>query len=324
MNRFAFFFSVLALTGCSALESDLGSFTNSSDACDPRGTPQRGANLTIHFRNTTPHINQDMRLAIEVADHSVEALAVISTFNDPNLDLVLPEMMTNDPATLAFWADTNANGVFDSLNPPDSGVIMMADSGADAGVPLTTSPDHQWFRPICPNGEMTFTHTTPFQDIQHATSNGSVFRFLIPPDFLPSATAPDHHLLERFAMAVWAVQFDDSGRQTRVYYRWHPYVAIAGTTPTQRTGPLGDVFQIGGNVLGEHRGAIDQGSMYEVHFVIDVDADGQMDGHDTDDYNCVWMDQTAPGTDPWNFDPTMAGGGLMANCDDNGFDPTMQ
>jgi len=324
MNRAFLACLVVALTGCSAVVADLGSFGNAADACDPRGTAHVGDNLTIHFRNTTAHVNQDMRFAIEVGDHNVEALAVVSAFIDPDETIVLPEIMTNEPSTLAFWADTNANGVFDQLNPPDASMPIL-DAAADAGPIGSVAPDHQWFRPICPNGDMTFTHTTPFQDISHATSTGAVFRFLIPPTFLPTATDPNHHLFENFAMAAWVVQVDMQ-RQARVYYLWHPYVALGGVTPTQRTGPTNNYFQVGGNVLSEPRGAIDQGSTYEVHFVIDVDGDGRMDGHDTDDYNCVWMDQAVMprGADPWEFDPTnVTRGAGLSHCDTNGFDPTM-
>jgi hypothetical protein len=86
--------------------------------------------------------------------------------------------------------------------------------------------------------------------------------------------------------------------------------------PPQRPPPTS--FQVGGNVLGEMRGAIDAGELYEIHFVIDADDDGEFGSRG--DYNCVWMDQAMPsgtGTDPnlWDYVPNLAG------CDANGFDP---
>lgn len=287
---------VLALGGCTAVVSDLNNFTNSTDACDPRGTQHLGDDLEIQFFNTNAHVNQDMRFAVEVGtDRSIEAMFVVSTFDDANLDLFIPEILPAAPATLAFWADNNGVPGFQAL-PDDP----------------TMQPDHQWFRPICPNGQMTFTHTTPFQDIQEASSTGAVFRFEIPTEL----QRPE--LFDNFRMAAWAVRVNDLGRQTRAYYRWSPLVALSPgmPIPAQRTPPA--FFQVGGNVLGEMRGAIDAGEIYEVHFVIDVDDDDEFGGGS--DYDCVWMNQAMPtgtGTDPnlWDYVPDLAG------CDTNGFDP---
>ena len=91
------------------------------------------------------------------------------------------------------------------------------------------------------------------------------------------------------------------------------------TAPPQRPPPA--TFQVGGNVLGEARGAIDGGEVYEVHFVIDADDDGQFGT--TGDYNCVWDNQAMPTPPPtpgvWDFTPPAP---FMAACDANGFDPT--
>jgi hypothetical protein len=304
MNRVSTFFVVLALAGCSAAVSDLNNFMNASDACDPRPVQHLGGDLDIQFQNTNAHINQDLRFAVEVGvERNVEALAVVSAFSDANQLIHIPEMMPADPATLAFWADSNGHLGFDQLDPPD------ASGMADAGPPLGI--DHQWFRPVCPSGHVTFTHTTPFQDISRATSTGSIYRFHIPVELQTSA------LFDNYAMATWAVRVNET-RQTRVYYQWHPFVALGGTTPPQRTPPT--AFQVGGNVLGESRGAIDSGETYEVHFVIDVNHDGQFGGTSGTDYTCVWTDQIAVGA-TWEFDPATIGGGLAAICDDNGFDP---
>ncbi len=309
MKRILPFLVAIALAGCTAAVSDLGGFSNYGDACDPRPTQHRGADLRIQFVNTTPHINQDMRFAIEVgADRNVEALAIVSTFSDPQLVLELPEMMPTDPSTLAFWADTNGDGVFEPTVQPDMGMLPDAGPDTDAAV-VPYQIDHQWFRPICRDGNITFTHSTPFQDISHATSNGSIFRFVLPADLRAAPT-----LFQTHAMAAWAVEVDENNqRQGRVYYQWHPYVAIAGTTPMQRAAPM--FFNVGGNVGTESRGAIDAGSMYEVHFSIDADHDGHFGG--TEDYNCVWRNQQASGA-IWAFDPSaMPGMGLQDVCDPN-------
>jgi hypothetical protein len=291
--------AMLALGGCTAVVSDLNGFNNDADACDPRGTPHIGQDLDIQFVNTMAHVNQDMRFAIEVGpDHSVEALAVVSAFDNPNELLHFPEMIPGpDPATLAFWADSNMMPGFQML--PDMGT--------------TDLPDHQWFRPICPNGQMTFTHTTPFQDIHHATSTGAIFRFHIP------AEIQRQPLFDHFRMAAWAVRIQDNGaRQTRAYYQWQPLVALSPGMPTPTQRPVPMFFQVGGNVIAESRGAIDSGEIYEVHFVIDADSDG--DFGTTGDYNCVWMNQAMPSMPAeagvWDFDQPLTG-----NCDPNGFDP---
>jgi len=289
-------FVLVVLGGCTAAVSDLNGFTNSTDACDPRGTQHLGEDLDIQFFNTNAHINQDIRFAVEVGpDRSIEAMFVVSAFDDPNLLLHVPGVLPAAPATLAFWADSNLTPGFQALS-----------------VDPSMQPDHQWFRPICPNGQMTFTHTTPFQDIQDATSTGAVFRFEIPVSF----QRPE--LFDHRRMAAWAVLVDDAGRQTRAFYRWAPFVALSPGMPVPAQRPPPAFFQVGGNVLGEMRGTIDSGSIYEIHFVIDADDDD--DFGTTGDYNCVWMNQAMPtgaGTDPnlWDYVPDLSA------CDPNGFDP---
>src|ERR1041385_6735964 len=110
-------------------------------------------------------------------------------------------------------------------------------------------------RPVKPNGGMTFTHTTPFQNVQQALSTGAIFDFQIPPELQRG------ELFDSFHMWVRATQLadDDPDKevQTRAYFRWSPLVpAAAGfAAPEQRDPPKH--FQVGGNALGEPRGAID-------------------------------------------------------------------
>lgn len=281
----------ISLGSCTLAVSDLNNLGNSADACDPRGAPRVGQDLDIQFFNTVAHVNQDMRFAVEVGPtHSVEAMFVVSAFDDPNLRIIVPEVLPSSPATLAFWADVNGSGMLD----------------ANA---------HQWFRPICPDGQVTFTHTTPFQDVSVVSSHGATFVFHIP------VAIQRHAVFDNFRVAMWAVQTDMVGRQTRVYYEWAPFVAPSPgfPVPAQRTPPT--QFQVGRNVAGAGRGAIDMGGLYEIHFVIDSN-------HDTDfepalDFSCVWPMQRMP-TDPtmtmngaqWDFVPD------LSVCDRHGFDPT--
>lgn len=302
---------VLLLGGCTAAVSDLNGFSNYSDACDPRGTQHLGDDLSLQFFNMTPHVNQQIFAAVEVgAGRNIEAMFVIDRLTDlsnptaasrgassANLLLEIPEMMPADPATLAFWA-----------NSVDPEVVHFDPIMMDG----TTAPDHQWTRPVCPDGQMTFTHTTPFQSVQEALSTGAIYHFQIPTEIQRS------ELFDNFTMATWAVRVNDAGRQTRVYYRWSPFVALAPGMPVPAQRPPPTELKVGGNALGEPRGAIDVGELYEVHFVIDVDHDGHMGS--AGDYVCVWENQVMPtGGDPtnWMYVPDLRA------CDaPSGFDPT--
>ncbi len=295
------------LVSCTAAVSDLNGFSNYGDACDPRGTQHLGDDLDLQFFNMTPHVNQTIFAALEVGnDENIEAMFVIDRLTDlsnpvaasrgtssANLLLNIPEILPADPATLAFWAN--------SVDPEVVHFDPITSDGA---------PDHQWTRPICPDGDVTFTHTTPFQSVQDAVSTGAIWHFNIP----TAIQRPE--LFDNFTMAAWAVRVNGLGRQTRVFYRWSPFVALAPgmQVPTQRTPPT--QFQVGGNALGEPRGAIDVGELYEVHFVIDVDHDGELGS--AGDYVCQWDDQSMPTSDPgnWFYDPD------LAPCDaPSGFDP---
>lgn len=311
MNRFVSIGLSLALVpvlaSCTAAVSDLNGFSNYGDACDPRGAQHLGDDLHLQFFNMTPHVNQQIFATLQVGDQrNVEAIFVIDRLTDlsnpvegargtssANLLLDIPEIMPADPTTLAFWAN--------SVDPD----IVRFDSLMD------TSPDHQWTRPVCPDGDVTFTHTTPFQSVLGAVAVGAVWHFMV-----PGPTEIDDAVFDNFTMAAWAVRVNALGRQTRAYYRWSPYVALAPgmPVPPQRDRPA--QFQVGRNALGEERGAIDQGELYEVHFVIDVDHDGELGS--AGDYVCVWEDQQMPNSDPvnWVYAPD------LSVCDaPAGFDP---
>lgn len=273
------------LCACSAQVSDLDDLQTDSDACDPRGRTELGTTLDLTFKSVTPHVNQDMFLAItQGRERNVEAMVVLSTLNDPNLHLVVPKLLPAGTSELAFWAD----GEPDGFDPIDS----------------SNNPDHQWIRPVCPNGKQTFTHTTPFQDIEGAIATGAVFVFEIP------ELLRRQRLFERYRMWVRATKLADDDRsteeQTRAYFRWSPFVDPAGPTDAPAQRPAPETFQVGDNVLGEGRGPIDTFSYYNIEFVIDVDDDGALGG---DDFVCRYQEQRAPGGNTWKFK------GDVTSCD---------
>jgi len=294
MRRTLFFIS-LVISGCTAQVSDLDDLQVDDDACDARGSAERGTNLDLQFIGVSPHVNQDMFFAVTVGEErNIEAMMVLSTLDDADLHLIVPKLLPQGPSELAFWADSEPSG-FDSIPEEDE----------------TGSIDHQWTRPICPNGELVFTHTTPFQDVQDALSTGAIFRFVIPGAIQREA------LFDNLQMWVSAIQLDDNDQskevQTRAYFRWSPLVApVRGAdVPPQRIVPT--QFQVGGNALGEPRGAIDKRSFYRIEFVIDVDGNGELSNRD---YVCSYERQQAPDEMTWVFTPD------LSECDaPSGFDP---
>lgn len=295
MRRTLFFLSFV-LGACTAQVSDLDDLEVNEDACDPRGDSERGTDLDLQLLGLTPHVNQDMFFSVTVnpVERNVEAIIVLSSLDDPDLRLVVPKLLPGGPAELAFWADSLPMG-FDEIN----------NSGA--------AVDHQWTRPICPNGKMTFTHDTPFQSVVDATSTGAVFQFVFPDD-----VATNEDLFGTFRMWVSAILLDENDPseevQTRVFYRWAPRVALPGSddVPPQRL-PTDGLFQMGGNALGERRGAIDQLSLYRIELVIDLDEDGVRSGGD---FVCSFEREQAPDAITWTFRADFSG------CDKpDGFDP---
>jgi hypothetical protein len=282
-------------TGCTAVVSDLEELETDADACDPRGTADLGTDLDLRFRGMVPHLNQDLFFAVTVGEErSIEAMMVIAGLDDPDLELTVPRFLPGSPSELAFWADSAPNG-FDPINGD--------------GDPI----DHQWTRPVCPNGEMTFTHTTPFQDVQDAISTGAIFRFVIPEEIRRPA------LFDHLHMWVRAVKLADDDlsveEQTRAYFRWAPTVSPGGNEPPPPPRSPPEAFEVGGNALGEPRGAIDTLSFYRIEFVIDVDATGDLSGGD---YVCQYARRQAPDAMVWEFVPD------LSLCDPpDGFDPEM-
>lgn len=283
------------LGACAAQVSDLDELEVDTDACDPRGAARRGTDFTMQFVDVTPHVNQNMFFAVTVGEErSIEAMMVLSTFDDPDLRLFVPKLLPAGPSELAFWADSEPVGTFDPI--PAEG---------------ETGPiDHQWTRPICPDGRLTFTHTTPFQDVQDALSTGAIFQLVIPE---PMRRA---ELFDNLHMWVTVTQLDDRDQsrevQTRAYFRWAPQVAPARGQDVPEQRPVPTVFQVGGNALGEPRGAIDKLSFYNIEFVIDVDGSGGLSNRD---FVCRYERQRAPDQMTWMFEPD------LDDCDaPSGFD----
>jgi hypothetical protein len=222
-------------------------------------------------------------------ERNVEAMLVLSSLNNANLHLVVPKLLPAGTSELAFWADGESPG-FDAL---DSNI-----------------PDHQWIRAMCPNGKQTFTHNTPFQDVEGAIATGSVFELEIP------ALLQRQSLFDRYRMWVRVTQLSDDNLanevQTRAYFRWSPFVDPPGAeeVPDQRSVP--ETFRVGDNVLGEGRGPIDTFSFYNIEFVIDLDDDGALSG---DDVVCRYEEERAPGGTTWKFKAD------LSSCDvPNGLD----
>jgi hypothetical protein len=293
--RSTLLFLSLILGACSAQVGDLDDLAVDLDACDPRGETARGTDLDLQFVGLTPHVNQDMFFAVTVdpTERNIEAIMVLSPLDDPDLHLVVPQLLPGGSSELAFWADSTPPG-FNGINDDDDPI------------------DHQWTRPICPNGEMTFTHTTPFQSVKDATSTGAVFQFVFPDDVKMNAD-----LFGTFKMWVRAIRLDDNDEskelQTRAFFRWTPRVEVGGEAPTQRL-PTDGAFQMGGNALGERRGAIDQLALYRIEFVIDLDDDGEKSGAD---FVCSFEREQAPDASTWVYVPD------FSQCDpgDDEFDP---
>lgn len=270
------------LCACSAQVADLDDLQTDPDACDPRGRSERGTALDLTFRNVSPHINQDVFFAVTRGkERNVESMLVLSSLEDANLHLIVPKLLPSGSSELAFWADGEPFG-FDSLE--------------------SRVPDHQWIRPVCPNGKLTFTHTTPFQDVEGAIATGAVFVFEIP------LLLQRQRLFDRYRMWLRVTQLSDEDEmaevQTRAFFRWSPFVDPPGDDdmPDQRPAPK--TFQIGANVLGEGRGPIDTFSFYNIEFVIDLDDDGEVGG---DDVVCRWKNRRAPGGNTWRFNEDVAG-----------------
>ena len=284
MPRIPLVACLLLLAACSMSVSDLDDLETEEDACDPRGRAERGTDFDLQFVATTPHVNQDMFFAVTVGEeHSIEAIMVLSTFDDPDLHLVVPKLLPEGPSELAFWADSMPDG-FDPIN--------------DDGDPI----DHQWTRPVCPDGKLTFTHTTPFQSVQNALSTGAIFAFMIPKEL----QRPE--LFDNYKMWVRAILLDDEDPdqevQTRAFYRWSPLVPLEGEDEDAlKQRPPPEKLQVGGNALGEPRGAIDTLSLYRIEFVIDVDKDGNLS---RGDFICNYERQRAPDAMVWEFVPDLS------------------
>jgi hypothetical protein len=275
---------LIALCGCSSQVSDLDDLELNEDACEGGGEAARGTDLDLQFDGLTPHVNQDMFFAVTVGDaRNIEAMMVLGGLDDPDLHLVVPKLLPAGKPELAFWADSAPAG-FDEIprNGSQSGEI-----------------DHQWTRPICPNGVMHFKHTTPFQSVKSAVSTGAIFKLVLPPKLQTT-------VLRTHKMWVTATQLDDDDpevqAQTRVFFRWSPRVEdpATGDTPVDMRAPT--AFQVGGNALGEPRGAIDKRSLYRIEVVIDVDDNSKLSN---EDFVCVYDRQRAPDEMTWAFTPDL-------------------
>jgi hypothetical protein len=284
---------LLVLCGCSSQVAELDDLVVNAEACDNSSAPVRGTDLDLQFDGMTPHVNQDVFFAVTVGERrNIEAMMVLGGLEDPDLRLVVPKLLPAGQSELAFWADSAPAG-FDPIR-----------EGDDVG-----NIDHQWTRPICPNGVMRFEHDLPFQSVQNAVSTGAIFHFVLPPELRTT-------VLRTHRMWLTVTQLDDDDPeqlvQTRVFFRWSPRVedSATGDTPVDERVP--EKFQIGGNALGEPRGAIDKLSLYRIEFVIDADDNGETSN---EDFVCLYDRKRAPDEMEWKFTPD------LGDCDvPDGFD----
>lgn len=289
---------LLALCGCSSQVAELDDLVVNAEACDNSSAAVRGTDLDLQFDNMTPHVNQDIFFAVTVGERrNIEAMMVLGGLENEDLRLVVPKLLPAGPSELAFWADSAPAG-FDPIRKSD-----------DVG-----NVDHQWTRPICPNGVMRFEHDLPFQSVQNAVSTGAIFQFLLPLELQTT-------VLRTHRMWLTVTQLDDDDPeqlvQTRVFFRWSPRVedSATGDTPVDMRVP--EKFQVGGNALGEPRGAIDKLSLYRIEFVIDADDDGETSN---EDFVCLYDRQRAPDEMEWKFTPDLGDCDVPAGFDLDSFD----
>lgn len=265
------------LGACSAQVGDLDDLRTDADACDPRGRAQRGTDLALQMLDM-PHVGERILFAITQAE-TVEGMAVIQTLGEADFLLQIPKFLPEGPSTLAFWADGAPVGEFNPLDDPDK-------------------RDHQWTRPVCPNGIMTFTHRTPFQDVRGAIATGARFVFEVP-QVITNA------LLRRQSMWVRVTELDLSDQttevQTRGFFLWNP--TELGEANAVVTRAVTREFRIEG-ALGDRLGPIDQLSFYNIEFVIDLDRDGRAGGADV---ICEFRRERAPDRAEWRFAPAVTG-----------------
>jgi hypothetical protein len=276
---------LLAICGCSSQVAKLDDLVVNDEACDNSTSAVRGTDLDLQFDGLTPHVNQDIFFAVTVGEQrNIEAMMVLGGLEDPDLHLVIPKLLPAGPSELAFWADSLPMG-FDEI--PREGEA----SG---------NIDHQWTRPICPNGVLRFEHNTPFQSVKNAVSTGAIFQFILPP-------ALRTEVLRTHKMWVTVTQLDDGDNelqvQTRAFFRWSPRVEDPATGERPADMRVPEKFQVGGNALGEPRGAIDKLSLYRIEFVIDADDNGRTSN---EDFVCLYDRKRAPDEMTWMFTPDLA------------------
>ncbi len=100
--------------------------------------------LTVHFMNMTPHVGQDFWLAVTDKNSGME-IGRVHTTATADFDIEVPGIETGMSYNVDFYADFNANGMYDA--PP---------------------ADHAWrmeLNDVMGDTTLTFTHNTDFTDI---------------------------------------------------------------------------------------------------------------------------------------------------------------
>jgi hypothetical protein len=149
------------------------------DAGDPGMTSFR--DVTLDLTDFDPHVGQLMHFRVVSDDDELVALGIYDPLTDGDADIALPGSIGDGVHRLDYFADFNANGVY---NPPPA--------------------DHAWRLPIEASGdaELDYTHDTDFTNIaMPAFTSGE--------DFVLSATDMDPHVGQLFEVRVFE---EDSGR----------------------------------------------------------------------------------------------------------------
>jgi len=98
--------------------------------------------LSVSLSGMDPHVGETVVLRLESDSGELRTRIVLDPLTTAGFDLLAPRVRPTGSHVLAFWADHDGDGAYDS--PP---------------------VDHAWSRSVPPSGAVSFTHDTVFTDI---------------------------------------------------------------------------------------------------------------------------------------------------------------